>query len=261
MSVLAAQDVRLHLSGRAVLSGLSARFLPGKVTVILGPNGVGKSSLLACLAGLRSADSGNVTLGDVPIAQMDRQERARAIGLLPQKTQVHWDIEVRALVALGRLPHANGWGLSVADEAAIDAALAATDTAGFAHRPVQQLSGGEQGRVMLARVLAGQPRWLLADEPLASLDPAHQIDVLDRLAQTAREGAGVVVVLHDLTQAARIADDVLLMRGGEVLALGGVEEVLTEPLMRQAYGVSVHIAFDSEGRRIVVPVGRAQAPQ
>jgi iron complex transport system ATP-binding protein len=187
---------------------------------------------------------------------MEPRERGRQIGLMPQRAEIHWDIDVSTLVGLGRMPHRGRWGLTDADKAAIASAMAATDVTALRHRKALRLSGGEQGRVLLARVLAGEPRWLLADEPLASLDPAHQLDVLDRLREAARRGAGVVVVLHDLTHAARVADDALVLRDGQLLAAGAAAEVLTPDVLAQAYGVEVHLARTADGAPIIVPVRR-----
>jgi len=143
------------------------------------------------------------------------------------------------------------------DIAAVLSAMAATDTEQFAERRVGELSGGERARVLLARVLAGEPQWLLADEPLASLDPAHQLDLLDRLRGQAARGVGVVVVLHDLVQAARVADEILLLRDGRVFAFGPPDEVLTHQHLRDAFGVDVLLFADAEGRMLPVPAGRS----
>ncbi|MBK5265675.1 MAG: ABC transporter ATP-binding protein [Alphaproteobacteria bacterium] len=246
----------LSLRGRHILADVSGCFRRGRVTVILGANGAGKSSLLSCLAGLRVPDRGEILLDGRPLAALDRRERARLIGLLPQRADIHWDVDVTTLVGLGRLPHRGRWSMNAADHAAIAAAMAATDCIHLADRNVLRLSGGEQGRVLLARVLAGEPQWLLADEPLASLDPGHQLDVLDRLKQCARDGAGVVVVLHDLTLAARIADDVLVLKDGAVVASGPCDTVLTPAILATAYGVEVHIGQSATGEPMIVPVRR-----
>ena len=251
-----AHDLSLRLGATQVLDSVSATFAPGRVTSVLGPNGAGKSTLLACLAGLREPDSGTISLDGEPLARLDRRDRARRIGLLPQAGEVHWDIDVAALVALGRFPHRGRWGESDADRAAVTRAIAATDLGHLLHRSVATLSGGERARALLARVLAGEPDWLLADEPLAHLDPAHQLDTLDRLRAVADGGAGVIVVLHDLGHAARVADDVLLLAGGRIVAAGPADDVLTAPLIAQTYGVDVHIADAPGGRRIIVPLAR-----
>ena len=249
----------LILRGRPVLQDVSGHLQKGKVTVILGANGAGKSSLLSCLAGLRTPDSGTMMLGDETLGSIPAEQRARRIGLLPQQADIHWEINVRALVALGRLPHQARWGgKNARDDAAIAKAMAQTDCAQFADRKALRLSGGEQARVLLARVLAGEPDWVLADEPLANLDPAHQMDAVACLKDVAQSGAGVVLVLHDLTQAARIADHVIIMKGGRIQAAGSCSDVLTRDQLAEAFGVSVHISSDNQGAPIITPVSRAQ---
>jgi iron complex transport system ATP-binding protein len=238
--------VRASLGAGRVLDCVDARFEPGRIAVVLGPNGAGKTTLLRAAAGLIPAE-GTVELDGQAVAAMPARERARAIGYLPQDHAVHWDVGARALVALGRAPHRSPFAAeSAADRAAIDAALAAADAGALADRGVLTLSGGERARVLLARVLAGEPRWLLADEPLASLDPAHQLDLLDRLRVAADRGMGVVLVLHDLAQAARVADDILVLDGGRVAARDLGEETLA-----RVFGVTVERAGT-----LPVPTGR-----
>ncbi|OYY91326.1 MAG: ABC transporter [Sphingomonas sp. 28-66-16] len=253
---LAAAALSLTLGGTRVLERVDATFAPGRVTAILGPNGAGKSTLLACLAGLRDPDAGIVTLDGIPRTRHDRRDLARRIGFLPQTANVHWDVDVETLVTLGRFPHRGRWGETDVDRAAITAAMAATDVTGMAGRIVNTLSGGERGRALLARVLAGTPDWLLADEPLAGLDPAHQLDVLDCLRGIAARGAGVIVVLHDLNQAARVADNVLLMRAGRIIAQGTPETVLTPARLAETYGVTTHVGHTPEGLRFIVATAR-----
>ncbi|MDQ4419111.1 ABC transporter ATP-binding protein [Sphingobium sp. DEHP117] len=245
-AALSFSDLTLRKGGRAILGGVSGTLRPGKVTAILGPNGAGKSSLLHLLAGVETARSGKVMLGDVPLPGLPARERARRIGFLPQKGEVHWNLGVSALIGLGRMGHIVGQRLSPADHAAIEAAMCDTDVAHLAERAVLSLSGGELARVLLARVLAGEPEWLLADEPLASLDPAHQLAVLGRLAATARAGAGVAVVLHDINHAARIADHVLLMKDGAIIAAGPPAEALTPELLEAAFSVRFRLVPDGE---------------
>lgn len=247
----------LALRGRPVLCDVSGSFSPASVTVILGANGAGKSTLLSCLAALRMPDNGAVMLDSKPLLSIPPMERARQIGLLPQQADIHWNVNVRTLVALGRLPHHGRWGRSAADEAAIDEAMMQTDCTRFADRKAQRLSGGEQARVLLARVLAGHPDWVLADEPLANLDPAHQIDAMACFRTAATAGAGVVLVLHDLTQAARIADHLIVMKEGHIIASGPSTEVLTPGVLQAAYGVRVHIGQDETGAPVIAPIARA----
>lgn len=257
MSAIVADHVTLNLGGARVLDDVCATFPRAQVTAVLGANGAGKSSLIACLAGLRLPDAGCVSIDGMPRARIDRHTLARRIGFLPQTADIHWDVDVATLVGLGRYPHRGRWGDSDADRAAVAAAMASTDVARFARRAVNTLSGGERARVLLARVLAGTPDWLLADEPLANLDPAHQLDTLDCLRRIRDQGAGVVVVLHDLNHAARVADQVVLMRRGQVIAHGPPETVLTGPLIAQAYGVQAHVGVLPDGARFVIPTGAA----
>jgi len=257
---LSVRDLAVSLGARRVLEGVSAAFAPGRVTAILGPNGSGKTTLVKTLAGLLDPDAGHVELGGRPVARIEPHERARLIGYLPQDGAVHWNLGVRDLVALGRLPHRAPFaGPAPEDAMAVERALAATDTEAFADRRAHELSGGERARVLLARVLAGTPRWLLADEPLASLDPLHQFDMLTQFRRQAAAGVGVVIVLHDLIQAARVADAVLLLRGGQVAAFGGAEQVLSATHLRDVFGIDVLMTADRDGRPMPVPLGRWEA--
>lgn len=259
MSTLIARDLCVMRAGQPVLHGVRAQFAPGEVTVVLGPNGAGKSTLLAALGGLIRAESGEVLLGARAIEHYGRGERGRLIGYLPQNADVHWDVDVEALVALGRYPHRGRWGAGAGDAQAIARAMAATDCARFAGRRVSALSGGERARVLLARVLAGEPRWLLADEPLANLDPAHQLRTLGVLREAAGAGAGVVVVLHDLNLAMRLADKLLLLHEGRVVAHGPPATVLTPARIAQAYGIAAHMGATPDGRAYIIPMASMPA--
>lgn len=254
---LICERVGVQIGGAAILHDVSHCFQPGRVTALLGANGAGKSTLLACLTQLRQPDTGRVLFGERALAQLDRRERGQRIGFLPQVSDVHWDVDARTLVMLGRFARQRGWGASDQDHAAVAAAMASTDVTRFADRVVNSLSGGERSRVLLARVLAGEPEWLLADEPLASLDPAHQLDVLDLLQTIARSGVGVIAVLHDLGHALRVADDVVLLREGRLVGAGPCTDVLTPASIAATFGVEVEIGETSAGVRFLVPVQRS----
>jgi iron complex transport system ATP-binding protein len=254
--MLAATALNLTLAGTRVLDDVSVAVRPGQVTAIIGPNGAGKSTLIAALAGLRPPDGGQVTLDETPLDQLPPQRRAQRIGFLPQVAEVNWDIDVATLVALGRLPHQGRWGAAAADHAAIAAAMAAADIEGLGARTVATLSGGERARALLARVLAGQPDYLLADEPLANLDPAHQLDTLACLRRAADAGAGVAIVLHDLAHASRIADRVVMMAGGRIVADDTPDKVLTAARVGTVYGVSMVEVPLPDGRRGLMVTGR-----
>ena len=253
---LIAHNLMVALGGRVVLDKVDARFRPGEVTAIVGPNGAGKSTLLACLAGLRRPDTGQVRLGQTAILSLPHRERARRIGFLPQTPEVAWAVDVETLVGLGRIPHSGARGLSETDHAAVRTALVRTRMTALAKRDVTTLSGGERARALLARVLAGEPSWLLADEPLAGLDPGHQLDAVDLLrAFAAENGNGVVMTLHDLGVALRLADRVLVLQGGGLIADAAPLEALTPAVLAQAYGVEAVIVPGSAGPLIEL-VGR-----
>ena len=246
MNDLDAREVSVRLGTRQVLAGVSARFVAGQVTAIVGPNGAGKSTLLTCLAGLRVANSGEVSLGPRSLASLSPRARARQIAFIAQTPEVAWSLEARILVGLGRIPHIGARGLSSADNHAIERAMAAAGVTDLADRDVTTLSGGERARVLIARALAGEPEWLLADEPLAGLDPGHQLDAAELFRQLAHDqGRGVVITLHDLTLAARMADRVLILADGVVLADGPVATSFTPDILFKAYGVHTH---SSQGR-------------
>lgn len=213
------------------LHGISATLAPGTVTAICGPNGAGKSTLLACLAGLLEPQAGQALLEGQPLAKLHPQLRARAMGYLPQQGEVAWDLPVRTLAALGRLPHGD------TGEGEIAAALEAVGLTDLAGRRVSTLSGGERARVLLARVLAGTPQWVLADEPLAALDLAHQLAMLRHFRRVALLGAGVVLVLHDLALAMNHATRVLVLDRGELVADGPPDQALAEAVLSRTWGV------------------------
>lgn len=213
---LAAENITLLRGGHEVVNAVSAALEPGTITAITGPNGAGKSSLLMALAGLLEPAGGRVALDGEDLAAIDRLARARAIGYLPQASDIAWDVSVESVVRLGRMPHRETRG--AAHSEAVHAAMDALDLGELASRPVSRLSGGEKARVLLARVLAGEPRWILADEPLAALDLAHQLNLVRYLRASAEAGRGVVIVLHDLALAMNHADRVLVLDNGQLAA-------------------------------------------
>jgi iron complex transport system ATP-binding protein len=216
----------------ARLHDVTTSLRPGTITAICGPNGAGKSTLLAILAGLLPPASGMVLLGGAPLAALPLRDRARRIGYLPQLGEVAWDLPVRTLAALGRMPHGDS------DHGPVEDALAAVGLTALADRRVSTLSGGERARALLARVLAGQPQWILADEPLAALDLAHQFALLRHLRGAADHGAGVVLVLHDLALAMNHADRVLLLHEGRLVADDAPQLALTPAAIAQVWGVA-----------------------
>jgi iron complex transport system ATP-binding protein len=237
MSALAAHGFDVALGGQPVLQGVDLRFKAGEVTAIVGPNGAGKSTLLMALAGLSRPDGGEARLDDEPVLSLAPRERARRIAYLPQSPQIAWALEVQAFVRLGRTAYRGLYGESAEDAAAVGRALARTGMTAFAARDITTLSGGERARALIARALAGEPAWLLADEPLTGLDIGHQLDAAALLRDVADDGAGVIVTLHDLPFAARLADRVVVVARGKVIADGAPMEALAAPVLRKAYGL------------------------
>lgn len=222
--------------------GLTGRLRPldfdvqaGEVLGVIGPNGSGKTTLLRAMAGLGS-DSGQIMLTGAPLNALAERTRARLIGLMPQNCSSAWSLSVREVVALGRLP----WGDP--GHTQIETALTRTGLDSLAERAIDRLSGGEQARAWLARVLAGTPQLLLADEPVASLDLRQQHEVLKLFREQAAAGSGVVIALHDLSLAARYCDRLLLLSEGRLIALGRPDEVLQADRLRAVYGIDLRIA-------------------
>lgn len=227
--------IRIHqLAVSQRLQDVGLTLQQGEVLGILGANGAGKSTLLHCLAGIQDY-SGEVLLNGQRLDKTPERQRAQQISFLPQSSQSAWALSVRDVISLGRLP----WG--DANMEAIEQAAAATGVSDWLERPVDRLSGGQQARVWLARVLAGQPKVLLADEPVASLDLNQQQQVLRMLRDYARSGCGVMLSIHDLSLAARYCDRLCLLHEGQLLALGAVGEVLTHEYLQRAFGIDAYI--------------------
>jgi iron complex transport system ATP-binding protein len=245
-------QLAVTLGARRVVQDISAD-LGGGVIGLIGPNGAGKSTLVRAIAGLIPS-AGAILIDGMPIGTLSLAARARRIAYLPQGQSVHWPLTVERLVALGRLPHLAPFARpAAADKNAIERALERTDLLGLRERAIDELSGGERARALLARALAVEAPLLLADEPLAALDPAHQIEVMALLREEAARGATVIAVLHDLTIAARWCDRLLLIDDGRLVADGNPRDVLTADRIGSVYGVSAFIG-EAEGQPLIVPL-------
>jgi iron complex transport system ATP-binding protein len=235
-----ARDVIARFGPVTILHAVNVTIRPGQMIGLIGPNGSGKTTLLRMLAGLRAAESGRVLYNGRPVKEIGLRELARNIAYLAQSANVHWHMQVDSVIDLGRLPHRRALhGLTAADRDAVERAIAACDVAAFRTRTMSEVSGGERLRILLARALAVDAELLLADEPIAALDPLHQLQVMKLLQQTARQGRGVVVVLHDLALAGRYCDRLVLLADRSIIADGAPSEVLTDVNIARAYGVAV----------------------
>ncbi len=251
---LEARHVEVRLGGRAVIEDVSCAAEPGMITAVIGPNGAGKSTLLRALAGTATPHDGEVVLAGRALASYALAERGRALAYLPQDRVVHWPLAVRAIVGLGRLPWRHGPAAeSAADKAAIDAAMAAMDVTSLQERSAGALSGGERARVLMARAIAQTPSVIVADEPTAGLDPAHQLALFACLRRLAGESRTIVIALHDLSLAARFCQRIVLLQRGRVAAEGAAGDVLTPERLSPVYGVRI-LCGTLDGVPVVLPL-------
>ena len=236
-----ARHLTVRLGGRVALDDVGVVIPSGCLCALVGPNGAGKSTLLRTLAGLLAPDSGQIG------------HDLASVAYLPQDRTVHWNLDVARTVALGRLQHGPR-RLTSADIAAIDREMARMDVAHLAGRPLREVSGGERARVLIARALVQERPVLLADEPVAGLDPAHQLALFETLRAVAREGRTVLVALHDLSLAARYADRVIVLHKGRVAADAEPEQALSTETMGRVFGIEMRRA-EIGGVPVVVPIG------
>jgi iron complex transport system ATP-binding protein len=231
----------------------------GDLVGILGPNGSGKTTLLKMLAGTLSPASGQVSLDGRPLPSWTRRDVARRVAFVPQDTHTPFDFTVLDIVLMGRFPHLGAFALEgPADLAIARQALDATGTSAFESRPFSTLSGGERQRVVIASALAQSPELLLLDEPTASLDLGHQLDVQTLLARlNADRGVTMVLTTHDLGFAAALCRSLVLLRDGRVIAMGRTADVLTAASVRALYDVEAEVEYHARaGRMTVTPLAR-----
>ncbi|RNL85291.1 ABC transporter ATP-binding protein [Halostreptopolyspora alba] len=242
---LCAQDVSWRAGGRLVVDGVSLTAEPGSTVGLLGPNGSGKSSLLRLLSGIRATTSGVVTLDGALLTDLGRRDTARRVAVVEQHATTEADLSVADVVELGRIPHRRGWaGPTASDAGVVREALERVDMADRARQSWQTLSGGERQRAQIARALAQEPRELLLDEPTNHLDIRNQLDLLELVVQLP---VTTVMALHDLNLASMYCDTLVVLAAGRAVAAGPPEEVITESLIAEVYGVRSSI--DPNGPR------------
>ncbi|WP_112248527.1 ABC transporter ATP-binding protein [Kribbella monticola] len=256
---LSAENLAVGYDQREIIHDLSVRIPAGKISVIVGANACGKSTLLKTLARLLKPSRGSVLLDGKSIQQIPTREVAMRLGLLPQAPTAPEGITVADLVGRGRYPR-QGWirQWTPADDEAIADAMMSTDVLEIADRPIDELSGGQRQRVWIAMALAQETGILLLDEPTTFLDLTHQIDVLELLVDlNKRDQRTIVLVLHDLNQACRFGDHLIAMKNGTIVAEGNPADVITEPLVQDVFGLAVKVIPDPvAGAPMVVPLGR-----
>lgn len=241
MSVMRAENLSVSINGTALLKAASFRLRAGELTVVLGPNGAGKTTLLRAALGL-IPHQGIVEILGQSRASLNAAARARAVAYLPQIRPLAWPNRVRDVVALGRFSHGAALGrLRSEDSAAVDEALRACELLGLAERAADTLSGGEAARMHCSRAFAAGSPILIADEPVAALDPRHQFRVMDLIRAYVDRGNSALVVLHDLNLSARYADHLIWMQDGRVTAQGSVDATLSPTRIHEVYGVRAKI--------------------
>jgi iron complex transport system ATP-binding protein len=238
MSLLQGFELGLSLGRQLILEEVDIELRAGEMLGLIGPNGAGKSSLLKLLAGLLEPNTGRLQLDHRDYRQIPLEQRAQRIAWLAQQGELHWPMTVENLVALGRTPHLSPWQRPrEKDRAVVERILVQSDLTALRERPCDTLSGGERARVLLARALAAEPQILLADEPVAALDPAHQLDMMELLSMHCKRGRGVIVVLHDLALAAHFCQRLQLLHDGKNLAIGNSAQVLNPENLQRAYRI------------------------
>ena len=227
---------------------------PGEVLALLGPNGSGKTTLLKTLLGLLPPQGGELALDGAPLVALSAAERARALGYVPQAHAGTFAFSVFTVVLMGRTAHGGLFAAPSAHDRAIAMAmLERLGVARLAQRPYTQISGGERQLVLIARALAQEPRYVILDEPTASLDFGNQGKVMVEITRLAAEGLGVLFTTHDPNQALRYADHVLMIRNGQAIAAGSAAELLIPERLAELYGVAIETVRDTEGRVAFLP--------
>jgi iron complex transport system ATP-binding protein len=251
---LAARAVHFrYAGGPPVLAHASLELTGGRFDALIGPNGSGKSTLLRCLAGLLRPEVGRVTLGDRDVTSLRPRERARYVAWVPQFLAGGLDARVDDFVFGGRYAHLDRWrGPTRADAEAVEHALVVCDAAALRARALGELSGGQRQRVVIARAVAQAAQVLLVDEPTTSLDPEHQVQVFELLADLARAGRAVLVVTHEINLAAQFVDALTVLAAGRVAARGNAQAILTPEVLHPVYGRHLTFGRDGRGRPFVL---------
>ncbi len=259
MSIMNVRDLSFSYGDTRVLNNVSMDFFQGTFYGIIGPNGCGKSTLLKNLYGYLSPETGNIEIDGMDIAQMKARERSRHIAYVPQETSPGFDFSVFEMVAMGRNPYHSGMAsLAKEDMAHIKDAMAETSTLELAAKNINELSGGEKQRVILARAFAQDSDIILMDEPVSMLDINHQVEIMDLARSLAdKKSKTIICVLHDLNLAALYTQHIFIMSDGHVVGAGMPHEVLTEEIITGVYGVDVYVGDNAvTGTKIVIPLSR-----
>ncbi len=260
MILLGAEKLSVSLGKQSILKDVTFQANAPQLIGLVGPNGAGKTTLIRSLAGQQSIHSGSATLQGQDLEKLTTRERAKSLAYLPQQRNVHWPLSVSEVVMLGRHPHRSGFASpGKQDIEAVRKALTQMEVTGFADRPFKTLSGGEQARVLMARALAQETPILLADEPMAGLDSAHQISLMQHFRRIVQAGQTVLLSIHEISLAARWCDRVLVLQDGVLKEDGTPEQVLSEETLSSVFQVGAYLT--SVGNRpLIVPLEPTEEP-
>lgn len=251
---LEVKDLAFGYNSTPVLQQINLKIMPGKVTAVIGPNAVGKSTLLKCLAGIRKPQ-GAVLLDGQDVRTISEKEMNRQVGYLTQENPTRAVLSVFEAVLLGRM-HSLSWKVRQEELARVWATIEEIGIVDLAARYLNELSGGQKRMVAIAQTLVREPRVLLLDEPTSNLDLQHQLEVLELIRDlTRRKGISTLVTLHDLNMVARYTDELIILREGRIYAAGRPAEVLTEENIESAYGVKARVVLDEDGIPVINPLG------
>lgn len=246
-------EMEFSYSNEKILKGITLEILPGECVSIIGPNGAGKSTLVKCIDRLLIPQKGEVRIDNKIIDDMSREQIAKKLGYVPQSSASLFPLKVFDMVLLGRRPHAT-WKSSKNDQIKVLNALSLLDIEHLAMKNFNEISGGQQQKVIIARAIAQETEVLLLDEPISNLDIRHQLEVMDMLRELINElGISAVMIVHDLNIAARYSDKIIIMNKGEIIASGTPQEVLTKENIASAYGVEVCVSR-IENKPYIVPL-------
>lgn len=246
------KNLSLRIGEKQLLNNISIGIEKGQIIGLIGPNGAGKSTLLKILANILSADSGSYHLAGKAISDYNEKDLAQKVGYLAQNATAHWPLKAQRLIELGRLPYQGvRQKLKPHDNNIIQAAIEKTETAHLLDRVVTTLSGGEQTRVFLARLFAAEPEVIFADEPIAALDPYHQLHIMEILRDHAKKGGTVVVVMHDINLASRFCDQMILMENGAVRCFGSIHELLGDNILTNTFRIKLRMFCEGDSYAIV----------
>lgn len=257
--LLDARNLSLRIGEKTIVDDVSVQIEQGQIIGLIGPNGAGKTSLLKILANVSKADSGSYQFAGKNITDYQEKALAQSFGYLAQNASAHWPLKVHKLIELGRLPW-QGYRrkLTGNDQQMITQAAEKTEVTHLLDRVSTTLSGGEQTRVFLARLFAAEPAVIFADEPIAALDPYHQLHIMEILQQHARNGGTVLVVMHDINLASRFCDKLILMNHGKIVKYGALNELLQNNLLADTYGIDLRMFCEGDSFSII-PWARTSA--